>query len=228
MDESALANWLETLRPGSSLYSVLMLLGGLRQLTGWGEATLCRHLGCPGVGIDAEDSARTAHSLAYLEWVTELCAQVDPSLEQVRSRREVVVAAFELCDGAGGPVLSRVERCHRAMLAPLDGDLSGMSLLGLGEVPAAFAQAARALPDGPVHEDQERFDVQTPQLRVGHLHLHRLEFLLTGTPQRIQQDIGATVALRMHEHLRECPRCQMVAAERGLRWDVTAALANAA
>lgn len=228
MDEPTFANWIRAFRPGSSQYDLLMLLGGLRQLTGWDEDTLCRQLGCPGPTLGDEGSARMAHSLAYLGWVTELCGHVDPSREQVRSRREVVVGALELSDGAGGPVLERVDRCRDAMQQPVGGDLSAVSLLRLGEVPAAFQQAARALPDGPTRAAQDRFDAQTPWLRVGHLHLRRLELLLTGGSQAIQQHIGAIVALRMHDHLRACTRCQTAVGERGLQWDAASMLARVA
>jgi hypothetical protein len=218
VDETTFESWIRAFRPGSAQYDVLLLLGGLRHLTGWEENTLCRHLGCEGLEIHRTHAARTAHSRAYLRWVTELCEQVDPSQEQVRSRREVVVAAYELCDGAGGPVTGRVERCGAAMLHPVGGDLSGLTLLRLGEIPAAFAQAARALPDGPAREERDRFDAETPHFQVGHLHVRRLELLLTGNAQTIQQHLGATVALRMHDHLRECTRCQAAADERGLEW----------
>jgi hypothetical protein len=230
MDDSTLGTWLEAVEPGTTLNRVWMLIGGLQQLTAWPEDTLYSHVGCPGLTtLPREGSPRTLHCLAYLGWVTELCNRVDPSLEQVRARREVVVSAFELCDGADGPVLERVDRCRRAMNAAPRGDLSGRTLLWLGEIQAGFAQAARQLPDGRARVEQDSFDQQTPQLRVGHLHPRRLTVLLTEQdPRIIQRELGATVALRMHDHLRDCPRCQETAAELDLRWDRAGPLASAA
>ena len=212
------ADWMRAIRAASfaSPDDVLMLLGGLRQLTDWDEDVLCRHLGCRGIQIDPE---RAAHSVAYLTWVTDLCRLVDPSRELVRSRREVVVGAFELCDGAGGPLPERVGRCREAMQQPVGDDFSALVLLELGEISEAWRQAARALPDGLARAAQDRFDLRSPQLRTAHLHPRRLELLLTGDAQEIQLHIGATVALRMHTHLSDCSRCQALADELDLRKD---------
>jgi hypothetical protein len=202
---------------------LVLLLGGLRQLTDWDTDVLCRYLGCSG---PQSEPNRVAHCTAYLEWVTDACRKVDPSRELVRARREVLVGAFELCAGAGGPASGRVARCREAMLQPVKGSFSANDLLELGEVAEAWRQAARALPSGPAREARDSFDTCTPNLRRGHLHPRRLQLLLTGDAQEIQNYIGATVALRMHTHLSACNLCKAVAAELDLRWDHAPLLAS--
>lgn len=217
-----LAVWLRVIRmsealAGSAAHSdVVWLLGGLRQLTDWDTDVLCRHL---GFGWMETEPDRINQAVAYLTWITALCRKVDPSQELVRARREVVVGAFELCSGAGGPPEGRVERCGEAMRQPTGADFSANDLLELGEVAEAWRQAARGLPDGPAREAQERFDQLTPHLRTSHIHPRRLQLLLTGDAHDIQQHIGATVALRMHTHLGACTLCDSVVAELDLRFE---------
>ncbi len=195
--------------------AIALLLGGLRQLTDWDEDVLCRHLGCTGIDFEP---VRASHSQAYLTWVTELCRLVDPSRKLVRSRREVVVGAFELCDGCGVPVPERVAVCRVAVAQPMGNSYSALTLLELGEVAEAFRQAARALSaDSTARQAQDLLDRNTPALRRSHLHPRRLEILYSSGSEDVQSHIGATVAYRMDAHVRECSLCDGLVRELGLR-----------
>jgi hypothetical protein len=203
----------------SETAQAFMLLGELRGLTRWTEEVLLRRVGCDPKrraaatrGLreprnEAETQEAMKHSLDYLGWLVQLASVVDLS----EDRQRVVIAAYELCDGAGGPVADRVARCRDAFERPVDGWLGAWKLLQLGEVASAFQTAKRQLDAGPGRQDAERVARLTQP--VAHLRQHidpaRLALLRGPDPER---KLGVNVAAAMRLHCDRCTSCRSLAA----------------
>jgi hypothetical protein len=197
---------------------VHILLGELRSLTKWPLPVLCRHLGCDPASKPAGIPAVVLlkHSVAYLKWVTELCNLVD----RPEDRHDILLGAFDMVAGAGGPLDDRVARCRRAFQTPIENQTSN-ELVELGEVHKAWQLAARALDGGRSVSHQQRLSAPLDEL-TAHLHPRRLQVLF-GDAVTAAERLGPTVAQRMHAHLRGCERCKAVVAQLGLASSATAA-----
>ena len=217
---------LDELEPES--VAVLLLLGELRSLTKWDERTLVEQLGC-GRNSASRSKYSAAeliqHSVAFLEWIVELCNLVDREVD----RRDIVHGAYELCASVGGTLADRVATCRAAMDSPSVEQLSGRELVKLGELAQAWRQAALATECGPARERAETLHTLAAPLTevVSHLHPRRLRALFADTETRMER-LGSDVALRMDEHLRDCTKCASVAAELGLHDGPSATRAHAA
>lgn len=196
-----------------SANQIYMLVGELRALTGWGEFLLLRHLGCDATlplppRTDAEGLRN--HSVAYLTWVRELCYLVDRPVD----RHDILHGAYQLCNAAGGSKHDRVKRCVDACDVPGREGLTARELIQLGEVAKGWLQATAALDGGAGQRRAKRvLELTAPRTQITpHLHPRRLKWLLA-EPSDLQREIGMNVGQRMHDHVRECPRCEAVVRE---------------
>jgi hypothetical protein len=202
---SALENNLEP-----ELAEVLMLLGGLKQLTLWEDPVLREELGChperrprSTPRSKAEIDAAMAHSSDYLTWVHELVSLVDLTADA----RHVVSSAFELCAGAGGMPSERVEHCRAAFAVPGRDGFPATDYLALGEITQAFHAAALALEkDCPARQRAERVERLTQPLADLRTHIHPDRLRAFNSPDRVDT-LGRNVSSAIAEHLSECTTC---------------------
>jgi hypothetical protein len=209
--DEVLAQWgaVNNLRHDAA--QALLLLGEVRQLTGWPDELLCEQLDCDPArwvevgGTPAKDPDALRHSLAFLALVRDVAQLVDLTSDC----RGAVNGACELCADAGGPVADRVPRIRAALRRPGEDGYSAWDLLELGELGRAWRVAALNMDAGPVRERaQAAARLLAPISHLSaHLSADRLQLLAV----RRDELLGVTVAARMRMHLRRCEKCRCFA-----------------
>jgi hypothetical protein len=181
-----------------------VIIGQLRDATGWDEAKLLSRVGCEEASIDAatkgNSQRRCEHSLAYIGWLLKLAGTVDLQ----RDACGIVNRGKTLFFATDGD-LAAARKAMRMPLSPTS-KLSPELLLPMGEIDLAFDHAMRSLPGeaGELARGDVQHNAFVDPEHPAHLSDRRVRLLNTpGAEKRL----GPTVTTAMREHITSCPQC---------------------